>query len=90
MIDAGIMDAGIADAGRTGAGITGVSYREAHLLDVAAGGDVAPPRPGRWSARLRQGVLALVLALGVTIVVVLGIALFLVPLASAAGGCGGG
>jgi hypothetical protein len=59
------------------------------LADVAAAGEVAPPQPERRYS-LRSQIAALVGGIVVAIGVIVVIAVFLVPLASAAGGCGGG
>jgi hypothetical protein len=65
-----------------------VAHGTTHLPDVAADGEVAPPGPERRHP-LRSA-LALVIGVLVGFGVLISIALFLAPLASAAGGCGGG
>jgi hypothetical protein len=59
-----------------------------HLPDVAAAGEVALPQPERRHLLRRDVTLVggIVVAIGGLIAIVV----FLAPLASAAGGCGGG
>lgn len=74
-----MMDAGIS---------ADVTHGTTQLPDVAAAGEVAPPQPERRHPR--RDILALVIWGAVAIGALIAIAVFLVPLASAAGGCGGG
>ena len=73
----------------TDPGIAGDATRgTAHPWNAGAAGEAGPSRPGR--RRPPQGALALAVALAVAIGGLIAILAFLVPLASAAGGCGGG
>jgi hypothetical protein len=73
----------------TDTGIAGdVTGRTAHPRSAAAAEGAGAWRPRR--RRPPQGVLALALALVVAIGGLIAIVTFLAPLASAAGGCGGG
>jgi hypothetical protein len=75
----------------TDTGIAGDATRgTAHPWNAVAAGEAGPARPGR--RRPPQGLPAVALAVAVAVAIggLIAIAAFLAPLASAAGGCGGG